>query len=35
LTNDDTLRMPEIGIEIPVSEIFEDITFTDQDEASA
>jgi hypothetical protein len=35
LTNDDTLRMPEIGIEIPVSEIYEDITFTDQDEASA
>jgi Uma2 family endonuclease len=33
LTNDDTLRMPEIGIEIPVSEFYEDITFEDQDDA--
>jgi Uma2 family endonuclease len=30
LTNDDVLRMPEIGIEIPLSEIYEDIAFTDQ-----
>ena len=35
LTNDDTLRMPEIGIEIPVSEIYEDITFPDEDEVPA
>ena len=34
LTNDDILRMPEIGIEIPVAEIYADIAFTDQDEAS-
>ena len=34
LTNDDILRMPDIGIEIPVSEIYEDITFPDQDAAS-
>jgi len=33
LTNDDTLRMPDIGIEIPVSEFYEDITFGDQDDA--
>jgi Uma2 family endonuclease len=35
LTNNDTLRMPEIGIEVPVGEIYEDIAFTDQEEASA
>ncbi len=35
LTNDDTLALPEIGIEIPVAEIYEDIIFPDQDEASA
>jgi Uma2 family endonuclease len=34
LTNDDILRMPEIGIEIPVAELYEDITFPDQDTAS-
>ena len=34
LDNDDTLRMPEVGIEIPVSEIYEEITFSDQNEAS-
>jgi len=31
LTNDDTLRMPEIGIEIPVAEIYEGIAFPDSD----
>ncbi len=34
LTSEDTLRMPEIGIEIPVAEIYEDISFSDQDEVS-
>jgi Uma2 family endonuclease len=34
LTSENTLRMPEIGIEIPVAEIYEDITFPDQEEAS-
>jgi Uma2 family endonuclease len=34
LTQDDTLRMPEIGIEIPVTEIYADIDFSDQDETS-
>jgi Uma2 family endonuclease len=34
LTNDDTLHMPEIGIEIPVAEIYDGVTFPDQDEAS-
>ncbi len=34
LTDDDILRLPEIGIEIPVREIYEDITFPDQDDAS-
>jgi hypothetical protein len=29
LTNDDTLRMPEIGIEIPVAEIYDGIKFTE------
>jgi Uma2 family endonuclease len=31
LTNDDTLSMPEIGIEIPVTEIYEDIAFRDSE----
>jgi len=31
LSDDDILRMPEIGIEIPVAEIYEDIAFPDQD----
>jgi Uma2 family endonuclease len=35
LTNEDTLRMPEIGIEIPVGEFYEGITFPEQDEPSA
>jgi len=34
LTNDDILRMPEIGIEIPVAEFYEDVTFPDEGEAS-
>jgi len=33
LTNDDILRMPEIGIEVPVSELYEDIAFPGEDEA--
>ena len=33
LTNDDILRMPEIGIELPVSELYEDIAFPGEDEA--
>jgi Uma2 family endonuclease len=35
LTSDDILRMPEIGIEISVGDIYEDITFSDEDDASA
>jgi Uma2 family endonuclease len=35
LTNDDILRMPEIGIEIPVAEIYDGISFPDQDQAPA
>lgn len=35
LIHDDTLRMPEIGIDIPVIEIYADIDFSDQDENSA
>jgi Uma2 family endonuclease len=35
LTGDDTLGLPEIGIAIPVSEIYEDITFPDRNEADA
>jgi Uma2 family endonuclease len=35
LTKDDTLRMPEIGIEIPLGEFYEDISFPDQDEAES
>ena len=31
LTNDDILRLPEIGIEIPIAEIYDDIEFTEQD----
>ena len=34
LTTDDLLRMPEIGIEIPVSELYENIRFADDSEAS-
>jgi Uma2 family endonuclease len=35
LTADDTLDMPEIGIKIPVGEIYEDVDFADQEDASA
>jgi Uma2 family endonuclease len=31
LTNEDILRMPEIGVEIPVAEIYESIEFSDED----
>jgi hypothetical protein len=30
LTSDETLLMPEIGIEIPVSALYEDITFPEE-----
>jgi Uma2 family endonuclease len=33
LTDGNVLRMPEIGIEIPVGELYEGLTFADQDEA--
>jgi Uma2 family endonuclease len=32
LTNDDVLRMPEIGIEIPVTEFYEDVSFPEEGE---
>ena len=35
LTNDDVLRMPEIGIEIPLSEMYDGISFPNEDEASS
>jgi Uma2 family endonuclease len=35
LTHEDILHMPEIGIELPVGEVYEDMTFPDQDEAGA
>lgn len=35
LTSDDVLRMPEIGVEIPVSEIYEGLSFPDHEETSA
>jgi hypothetical protein len=35
LSQDETLRMPEIGIEIPVDKIYEGITVPDQDAAPA
>lgn len=34
LTNDDILRIPEIGIEIPIAEFYEDMTFLEEGEAS-
>jgi Uma2 family endonuclease len=34
LTLDDSLAMPEIGIEIAVAEIYEDIVFNDQEEVA-
>lgn len=33
LTREDSLRMPEIGIEIPVSEIYEGLSFSDEGDA--
>jgi hypothetical protein len=35
LTIDDTLDMPEIGIAIPVAEIYENIEFSDQENVSS
>lgn len=34
LTKDDTLRMPEIGIELSVTELYEDISFPEEGEAA-
>jgi len=34
LTGDDSLGMPEIGVEIPVTEFYEDITFADENQGS-
>lgn len=34
LTGTDILRMPEIGIEIPLAEFYEDITFPEEGEAA-
>lgn len=34
LTGDDILRIPEIGVEIPVSEFYEGISFSDQDDTA-
>jgi Uma2 family endonuclease len=34
LTNDDILRLPEVGVEIPVTEIYEGLTFPSDDKAS-
>lgn len=34
LTKDDILRIPEVNIEIPVSEFYEDIAFPDQEDTS-
>lgn len=34
LTEDDTLRMPEIDVEIPVTELYEDIWFPEEGEAA-
>lgn len=33
LTQDDTLHMPDIGIEVPVADIYSGITFPDTDAA--
>ena len=35
LANDGTLRMPEIGIEIPLAELYEGMTFPEEDGAGA
>jgi Uma2 family endonuclease len=34
LTKDDILRVPEVGIEIPVVEIYEGLTFSDEESAA-
>jgi Uma2 family endonuclease len=34
LTSGDTLRMPEIGIEIPVTELYDGIVFPDQEDSA-
>jgi len=34
LTGDDILRMPEIGIEIPIAEFYEDLTFAEGGQAA-
>jgi hypothetical protein len=33
LTNDDVLRMPEIGVEVPVGELYADVSFPEPEEA--
>jgi hypothetical protein len=35
LTGDDILGLPEIGIEIPVNELYEDITFPEEPQSEA
>ena len=35
LTKNDILRMPEIGVEIPVTEFYEDITFPEESETAS
>jgi Uma2 family endonuclease len=35
LTNDDILRMPEIGVEIPVSELYAGVSFPEDEEGAA
>jgi len=34
LTNDDILRLPEIGTEIPIAEFYEDLTFPEEGQAA-
>jgi len=34
LTKDDILRVPEVGIEIPVAELYKGVTFTDEQSAT-
>jgi len=34
LTGDEVLRMPEIGIEIPVAEFYESVIFPGEDEGA-
>jgi hypothetical protein len=35
LTNDDVLRMPEIGIEVTVGEFYADVSFPEAEEGGA